>query len=248
MKQLHMSQDSNVALITAVDDKVDGVINKMPSTTQTSYACVATKSSANQCSINSTQQVSSDSGCAPLMVHLPPMKNRSHPSVARNDKTDSASKVRSDQFASSSKKDLQKTDVKVKRRPDVTEDDADTQDYDGFQLPAYARRKIDRSSSHKVIRGVGTSSGPLKGGHSPSQYRDLFVYRVDKSVDASVLKEHVKENGFNIHSLKCVSHEEAKYKSFQLAVPLSEFSGLFDGKIWPEGICVRRFRPRQNAK
>ena len=71
-----------------------------------------------------------------------------------------------------------------------------------------------------------------------SPIRDLFIYRIDKSVDVSVLEKHVTDNGFTVLGLKCVSHEEATYKSFQLTVSMSDYAGLFNDDI----LCISVYK------
>ena len=59
----------------------------------------------------------------------------------------------------------------------------------------------------------------------------LFIYNVQKSVSANELNAFLAENGFNVVHLKCVSHDEARQKSFQLSVPKTELSRLFDADM-----------------
>ena len=73
--------------------------------------------------------------------------------------------------------------------------------------------------------------------------RDLFIYRVERTTDISDIRQHIVDNGFTIIDLQCMSNQNAKFKSFKLSVPISEFSDLFNPSIWPQGVNVRRFSP-----
>ena len=260
--QLHQVMDTNVARCIEVDDKVTTVLHKVNSPT---YSAVTSQTPEHADRV------------APLMVKLPPEKHgRRHTSVksaaasipTATMSRDIASTQTSTRYSgpSQSKSNNPNPSLTTKRdsgartgassreharpardtfsqNPDTVSDEGDS-----FQLPRYARRKIERDNNRKIIQGVSTPSGPLKGAPVRIPTRDLFIYRIDKSVDVYVLEKHVTDNGFTVLGLKCVSHEEATYKSFQLTVSMSDYAGLFNDDIWPEGICVRRFRPRRNPE
>ena len=54
----------------------------------------------------------------------------------------------------------------------------------------------------------------------------------------------IQQYGFRIRDFRCISHPDAHFKSFncKLSVPALQFQGLFDEKLWPEGVVVRMFR------
>jgi hypothetical protein len=111
----------------------------------------------------------------------------------------------------------------------------------GFEIPSYHKKK-----ARKVITGKVKGEGAkVRGAPEPS--RHLFIYRVDKSVNDSDMKDYVNEQGVTIQSLACVSHPSAKYKSFKLTVPISEYERLFSDEMWPEGIRVRKYIPPRPA-
>ena len=65
------------------------------------------------------------------------------------------------------------------------------------------------------------------------------------------LYSYITGKDINVHKLQCVSHDLAANKSFQLTIPLADYSKIFNSDIWPEGIKVRPFihsRKAQNAK
>ena len=83
------------------------------------------------------------------------------------------------------------------------------------------------------------SANSFKG--APEPRRDLFIYRVDRDTTTSDLSTYIKDLGFNIRSLDCVSNDMAKFKSFKLSVPVSEFKDLFNENLWPYGVRVRKY-------
>ena len=80
----------------------------------------------------------------------------------------------------------------------------------------------------------------MSGGETTS-----IVYKVHKNANENELKDFIISKGFTVVQFVCVSHDEAKYKSFKLSVPKDEFSRLLDGGMWPENILVRKFKSRQ---
>ena len=52
----------------------------------------------------------------------------------------------------------------------------------------------------------------------------------------------IQQYGFCIRDFRCISHPKARFNSFKLSVPASQFERLFDEKLWPEGVVVRIFR------
>jgi hypothetical protein len=248
IQQLHTTLDMNVARCLEVDDKVNNVINKVHSST---YSAVVSQPLVNKVNDQAKQ--------APLTVNLPPLKSRksdtrnipvpvSTPLAISPVHTTAITPPLTPSVPSTENDVRSRVNPRHSRTPRSVDVDPISADGDSFQLSRYTRKKMDRANNHKVVKGVATSSGPLKGAQIRTLNRDLFVYRVDKSVDISVLEQHVVDKGFTVLGINCVSHDDAKYKSFQLSVPISEYAGLFDGDIWPEGICVRRFRPRQKPE
>ena len=115
---------------------------------------------------------------------------------------------------------------------------------DGFELPSYAKRQMNRLETRrkKFITGISTSKpGSFKGAPEPN--RDLFIFRVDKETTESQITNHVKDHGFFVRNLSCVSNPSAKFRSFRLTVPLSQFDDLFNESIWPAGVRVRKYIP-----
>ena len=51
------------------------------------------------------------------------------------------------------------------------------------------------------------------------------------------------EKDINFRELKCVSHVQAKSKSFRLDVNRDVYQTLLDENFWPEGVKVRAYIP-----
>jgi hypothetical protein len=117
----------------------------------------------------------------------------------------------------------------------------------GFEVPKYWLKKENKKKKHTIIMGRGSGqSGGLKGAPEPS--RDLFIFRVDKSTLEADITNHLANHSVTIQTLECVSHQNAKYKSFKLSVPKSEYDKLFDENLWPEGIMIRKYVPPRANK
>ena len=121
---------------------------------------------------------------------------------------------------------------------------------DGFELPAYVRRRhnreINQSLKRNIVSGNAKHINHVKGAPEPS--RDLFIFRVDKNTQLEDLQSYISECGFTIRCLTQVSKDESIFKSFKLTVPVSQFKKLFDGNLWPEGIRVRRYWENKSVK
>ena len=76
---------------------------------------------------------------------------------------------------------------------------------------------------------------------APEPVRDVFIYRVSKDTVTETLIKFVKGNKFNVINLSCVSNNDAKYKSFKLSIPVSEYDKILDDSMWPIGVRVRRY-------
>ena len=101
--------------------------------------------------------------------------------------------------------------------------------------------KKQRQKTNKIIKGKSKSSGGVSGAPEPS--RHLFIYRVSKETDNNDLHCFISERKFTVRDLNCISNPDAKFKSFKLSVPMSQYDALFKDDMWPEGIMVRRYIP-----
>ena len=119
-------------------------------------------------------------------------------------------------------------------------------DSEGFRLPYEAKKKMKR----RMIIGKSTSGtigNTFKGAPEPD--RDLFISRVTKDCNVKVIEDYLSSKDFTIHELKCVSHIDAKFQSFKLTVPLSQFPKLFNEDLWPAGIRIRKYiTPRESRQ
>ena len=99
-------------------------------------------------------------------------------------------------------------------------------------------------------RIVGKSAAPadsgLKGAREPNRF--LFISRVEKECTANQIAKHLHSKKFTVCDLECVSVDEAKFKSYKLTVPKSQFNELFNEALWPEGVCVQTWRERRKKK
>ncbi len=66
---------------------------------------------------------------------------------------------------------------------------------------------------------------------------------MEKDTNADVIKEFLAARQFTIRELECVSNDNARFKSFKLTVPVTQYGKLFDENLWPRGVCVRKYIP-----
>ena len=99
--------------------------------------------------------------------------------------------------------------------------------------------KRNKKKRNQVITGKGASTGNVMG--APEPVRHLFVKRISKDTNDEDVFTMMEQNGFTVKELKCISHPQAQFKSYKLAVPRSEFNKLFDENLWPKGVYVRTY-------
>jgi hypothetical protein len=128
------------------------------------------------------------------------------------------------------------------RGSDASLDTNASADSDGFQLVRNKKKDKRERQRHRVVIGQSrVENCKIKGAPEPD--RDLFIFRLDKGTNCAALETHVKDQGFTVREIKCVSHDDSKFKSFKLTVPKSQFAKLFDDSIWPSGVGVRKYIP-----
>jgi len=111
--------------------------------------------------------------------------------------------------------------------------------------PSKKRRQRQERRRQQFITGYAPAkSGGFKGAPEPS--RDLFLYRVDPESETADLRTHLNDMDVTVRALHQISNESARYKSFRLTIPLSDFDILLDSSLWPEGVRVRRYFPRKD--
>ena len=73
---------------------------------------------------------------------------------------------------------------------------------------------------------------------------DLFIYRFLQDATEDSIKENVAEARYEVRLIKQMSHADAKFKSFRLSVPASQYQSLrSDDDFWPRGVRVKHFIP-----
>ncbi len=115
--------------------------------------------------------------------------------------------------------------------------------HSGFQHQRHQLKQMRRQT--KVITGNVTSSKTFRGAPEPD--RQLFIQRVRKEVTETDVKAYLVAKDFTVRDLVRMSHDDAKYNSFKLTVPVTEFEKLLEPDVWPSGVRIRRFREKQNS-
>ena len=106
--------------------------------------------------------------------------------------------------------------------------------------PSYIFQKRKNRQKRLIITGNSVTCKGVLGAPEPT--RHLFIKRITKDTGNEAVHKMIQQYGFCIRDFRCISHPEACFKSFKLSVPASQFEGLFDEKLWPEGVVVRMFR------
>ena len=122
-------------------------------------------------------------------------------------------------------------------------------DSEGFRLPHDQMKKLRQQDRrrHQVITGKARSAfGRFKGAPEPN--RDLFIYRVDANTETDDLETYMRDKGFEVRDLCCISDPRAKFQSFKLTVPVSQFKDLFSDSPWPARVKVRKYIPPKNRE
>ncbi len=133
--------------------------------------------------------------------------------------------------------------------------DAQRDNDDGFVLPADQRKRNNRllkraandakpkpKPKPKAVFGT-RQSDILRSG--PRRF-DLFVFRVDNSIEDDNLKSFLTSENIVVHDLERVSRDDAWTKSFRVTVVGADLSVILNPDFWPNGIGCRRFR-RKNT-
>ena len=91
----------------------------------------------------------------------------------------------------------------------------------------------------RIVAGSSTQTDTRVRG-APEPDRHLFIFRVDANT-LDDLRSYISDHGVTMRSLHCVSNANAKFKSYKLTVPVSQYKQLFNGDLWPEGVTVRPY-------
>jgi len=196
----------------------------------------------------STDMINADHN---LVVNLPPLNSTKHSNSSQGH--NKSHPLMSSLFSRSSKPTTQRHAHKTPQPPQKTESvvqsahaSRDGED-DGFEVPRYLRRKEDRKRDRHTVTGSATVSGTVRGTTIPRS-KNLFISRVDKTVSTEDMASFIRSKDIEIINLECVSHADARNKSFKLKVNKEDYVKLYDSHIWPEGICVRSFRQKRNTE
>lgn len=117
---------------------------------------------------------------------------------------------------------------------------------EGFMYTGQQKKLMKKHKKSITGQGAPGLGSKLKGAPEPS--RDVFVYRVQKGVEAKDIQDHMAEQNIQIRDVKMISNEEAKFCSFKVEIKLSDYDTVVDSAFWPEGIRVRRYyKPRPKS-
>ena len=114
-----------------------------------------------------------------------------------------------------------------------------------FEYQYHERRRQRKMNNQKICTGEGAGSDQFSGAPEPS--RDLFIYRFLGGATEDSIKRNVTGAGYEVRAIQQMSHTDAKFKSFRLSVPSSQYETLRDDtKFWPRGVRIKRFVPKSH--
>ena len=90
------------------------------------------------------------------------------------------------------------------------------------------RRTVYGTRQHETLRGANNSI-------------NFFVFRVDKEIPTEDIKTYLSEEGIQNATVECVSHEDARSKSFKVNVMLQDKDKIMSSDFWPDGVACRLF-------
>ena len=83
---------------------------------------------------------------------------------------------------------------------------------------------------------------------APVASRHLFIYRIQHMVSLDGLTEYLINKDIDVRSVKRISHDDLKYRSFHLQTGKEGYKRLLDINMWPSGVCVRTFIDRRHKQ
>ena len=99
----------------------------------------------------------------------------------------------------------------------------------GAAVSNYDVQQRKKKQKRRIITGNNVSCKGVVGGSKPTCH--LFIKRITKDTKNEAVQNMIQSYGFCIRAFRCISHSEARFKSFKLSVPASQFERLFDEKL-----------------
>lgn len=123
----------------------------------------------------------------------------------------------------------------------------EVQNCNDFVTPAQHLRKQRR---RERLLGKRTQPTDSKFLGAPLPRRQLFISRALPETTCQDVFDHVSDLNLNVdvYNVECVSHENAKFKSFVLTCNIDGFKRLLNADLWPEGCGVRKYNPPRAEK
>lgn len=119
---------------------------------------------------------------------------------------------------------------------------------DGFRIPT---QHIRQNRRRERLMGTRSMSSNSRFQGAPPPKRQLFIYRAQRETTCEDICAHVEDLNLDspeIEKVECVSHDEAKYKSFVVTCSIETFKVLLNGDLWPVGCGVRKYNPPRNGR
>ena len=102
--------------------------------------------------------------------------------------------------------------------------------------------------SHASRRPVMGRAGDAGLRAAPVPSRDFFVYRVHRDDDVPQLSSYISKQGISVRDIVKKNHDDSKFNSFKVSVPVHDADKIMSADFWPSGIYIRQWREARGAK
>ena len=96
------------------------------------------------------------------------------------------------------------------------------------------RRTVYGTRQHETLKGASNNV-------------NLFVFRVSQETTSENIETFLAEEGIQNAKVQCVSHQDAKSRSFKINVKINDKDKLMSSDFWPDGIVCRPFYEKRAA-
>ena len=100
-------------------------------------------------------------------------------------------------------------------------------------------------ASRRPVMGRAGAAG-LRAAPVPS--RDFFVYQVHRDDDVPQLSSYISKQGISVRDIVKKNHDDSKFNSFKVSVPVHDADKIMSADFWPSGIYIRQWREARGAQ
>ena len=102
-----------------------------------------------------------------------------------------------------------------------------------------------QSRSGRIIGSGNPRNAQFRG--APPPKRDFFLSRLGPETEEHAIIDYLKRNGISDVQLTQLSHPTSSNKSYKLTVNLPDKDTVMSSQLWPENVCIKKYKPRVNS-